>query len=158
LLKGYIASPLGFNEAGRVYYEGTYLRALASVLEVIDPWAQVHPDEADRAVAEGRSRDLWLAVGAENLRLIASSDVVVAWLDGQEVDSGTAIEIGYAAALSIPCFAVRSDLRQAGEIGMAVNLQVEATIAATGGSVSRSLSDLLAELRAHTANSEKNRA
>src|ERR1019366_5438209 len=35
----YVASPLGFTEAGRVYYRKVFLPALAAVVEPIDPWA-----------------------------------------------------------------------------------------------------------------------
>jgi hypothetical protein len=74
--------------------------------------------------------------------------LLVAQLDGQEVDGGTAAEIGYATALGLPCIAVRSDLRQSGEPGMTVNLQVEAFIAMSGGFITRSLDELVERLGA----------
>ena len=42
---------------------------------------------------------------------IASSDLVIALLDGADVDSGTAWEVGYAYARGIPVVGVRSDKR-----------------------------------------------
>ena len=142
----YVASPLGFNDAGRCYYREHYLPALETVVRPIDPWAMVNADDIAQAKAEGRLRQLWLDVGQRNLDAIASCDVLVAWLDGQEVDSGTATEIGYAAGRGIRCFGLRSDLRQAGEEDMVVNVQVEATVVSTGGRVAASLSDLVALL------------
>jgi nucleoside 2-deoxyribosyltransferase len=42
---------------------------------------------------------------------IESSDLLIALLDGTDVDSGTAWEIGYAYAKGIPVLGVRSDKR-----------------------------------------------
>ncbi|MDO8213305.1 nucleoside 2-deoxyribosyltransferase [Conexibacter sp. CPCC 206217] len=147
----YVASPLGFNEAGAVYYREHYLPALARVVEPVDPWAQVAPSEVERAREQGTLRLLWLATGRRNLELIRSAPLLAAWLDGQEVDSGTATEIGYAAATGARCFGLRSDLRRTGEEQMAVNLQVEATIEASGGRVVESLDALVEALRAAVA-------
>lgn len=142
----YVASPLGFNEAGRAYYASTYLPALEALVEVVDPWQITSEEDVERARAAGGLRALWLGVGARNLELIAGCELLVAWLDGQEVDSGTATEIGYAAGMGIPCLGLRTDLRQAGEEGVAVNLQVEAAIVGSGGSIATSLDGLLAAI------------
>ena len=139
----YVASPLGFNDAGRTYYYEHYLPALDAVVATIDPWAMVSQEQVVQARSEGRLRELWLEVGQRNLEAIESAALLVAWLDGQEVDSGTATEIGYAAGKGVRCFGLRTDLRQAGEDGLAVNLQVEATIVCSGGSVVSSLPELL---------------
>lgn len=143
----YVASPLGFTEAGRFYYEEQYLPALAAVVEPVNPWGRVDANEVAAATASGSLRELWLGVGRANVALIRDCQLLVAWLDGQEVDAGTATELGYAAALGLPCFGLRSDLREAGETGMAVNLQVEATIVASGGVIAHSLHDLVSVLR-----------
>jgi nucleoside 2-deoxyribosyltransferase len=142
----YVASPLGFNEAGRTYYYEHYLPALKAVVQPVDPWATVRDVEIAEARAAGHLRELWLTVGRRNLKDIATCTLLVAWLDGQEVDSGTAAEIGYAAGNGILCFGLRTDLRQAGEEGMAVNVQVEATIVNTGGCIVPSLAELIAVL------------
>lgn len=147
----YVASPLGFNEAGRHYYREVYLPALAAVVEPLDPWDHTTPAEVEQARAAGRLRELWLATGRKNLELIAGADLLVAWLDGQEVDSGTATEVGYAAGVGVRCFGLRSDVRHAGEEEMAVNLQVETTIEVSGGRVVATLDELVAELRATLA-------
>lgn len=143
----YVASPLGFNEAGLFYYHERYLPALAQVVEPVDPWAAVDPIELERARRAGALRDAWLLAGKNNLGLIRGCEILVAWLDGQEVDSGTAVELGYAAGLGLRCFGLRSDLRQAGEEGVVVNLQLEATLEATGGVIAGSLEDLLTAMQ-----------
>ena len=146
--RAYVASPLGFSESGRAYYAERYLPALREHLEVVDPWALSTPSEFEVARAVGRSRELGLEVGACNATAIAGAQLLVAHLDGQEVDAGTASEVGYAAALGLPCVALRSDLRASGEPGMTVNLQVEAFVVLSGGFVTRSLEELLARLAA----------
>lgn len=46
---------------------------------------------------------------------IDRAEVVVALLDGPQVDDGTAWEIGYAHARNIPVVGIRTDFRQSGE-------------------------------------------
>ena len=144
----YIASPLGFSEAGRAYYAERYLRALAEHVEPVDPWTLTEPAAFAAARAKGREHELGLEVGARNAEAIRDAQLLIAHLDGQEVDSGTASEVGYAAALGTSCLGLRSDLRRSGEPGMAVNLQVEAFIALSGGFIAMSLEELVARLAA----------
>jgi nucleoside 2-deoxyribosyltransferase len=144
--RAYIASPLGFSQAGRAYYTEHYLPALREHVEPVDPWTLSLPDEFAAAAADGREREFGLEVGARNARAIADSQLVIAHLDGQEVDAGTASEVGYAAALGLPCVGVRSDLRSSGEPGMRVNLQLEAFVALSGGFLALSLEELCSRL------------
>jgi len=144
--RAYIAGPLGFTESGRAYYVGHYLPALREHVEPVDPWTLSLPEEFAAATADGREREFGLEVGARNAEAIASSQIVIAHLDGQEVDAGTASEVGYGAALGLPCIGLRSDLRRSGEPGMSVNLQLEAFVALSGGFVARSLEELVARL------------
>jgi len=144
----YIASPLGFSEAGRAYYAEWYLPALAEHVEPVDPWALTEPEAFAAAREAGREHELGLEVGARNADAIREAQLLIAHLDGQEVDAGTAAEIGYAAALGRPCLGLRSDLRTSGEPGMAVNLQVEAFIELSGGFITSSLDELVARLAA----------
>ncbi|MEM1688999.1 MAG: nucleoside 2-deoxyribosyltransferase [Candidatus Hadarchaeales archaeon] len=46
-----------------------------------------------------------------DLRAIEEADVVVAVLDGPDVDSGTAFEIGYATAKGKPVVGLKTDIR-----------------------------------------------
>jgi nucleoside 2-deoxyribosyltransferase len=144
----YLASPLGFSEAGREYYARRYLPALAEHVEPVDPWVLTAPEEFAAARDEGRAYELGIAVGGRNAEAIGGAQLLIAHLDGQEVDAGTAAEVGYAAALGLPCLALRSDLRRSGEPGMRVNLQLEAFVVLSGGFVAGSLGELLARLTA----------
>ncbi|MEA2143471.1 MAG: hypothetical protein QOI64_1901, partial [Solirubrobacteraceae bacterium] len=87
-----------------------------------------------------------IEVGERNAEAIRGARLLIAQLDGQEVDAGTAAEVGYAAALGRPCLGVRSDLRASGEPGMRVNLQLEAFVVLSGGFVAASLDELVARL------------
>ena len=144
----YIASPLGFSEAGRAYYAERYVPALAEHVEVVDPWALSLPAEFAAAREAGVEAAFRFAieVGERNATAIRGSQLLIAQLDGQEVDAGTAAEVGYAAALSLPCLGVRSDLRASGEPGMRVNLQLQAFIVLAGGFIAGSLDELVARL------------
>lgn len=141
-----MASPLGFSEAGRHYYRTVYLPALERVVNPVDPWAWVSADEITAARVAGRERDLMLAIGAKNIAAIRTSDLLAAYLDGQELDSGTVAEIGFAAGIGITCFGLRTDLRPNGELATAVNLQVEAFVLESGGRISSSLDGLVNDL------------
>jgi nucleoside 2-deoxyribosyltransferase len=142
----YVASALGFTEAGAHYYEHVYLPALRAVVTPVDPWALTTAQEVAEARAARREREFALEIGARNAEAIRSCSLLAAHLDGQEVDSGTAAEVGFGAALGLRCFGVRTDLRQSGEPGVVVNLQVEHFVVASGGSVCASLEELVAEL------------
>ena len=142
----YIAGPLGFTEPGRRYHHEVYLPALGVLVEPVDPWALTTPTEVAQARADGREYDFALEIGRRNAEAIRSCRLLVAHLDGQEVDSGTAAEVGYAAALGLTCFGWRSDLRQTGEPGVQVNLQLESFIVDSGGAILGSLQELLTAL------------
>lgn len=142
----YVAGPLGFTEAGRHYQDTVLLPALREHVEVVDPWSLTTADEIAAAREHGRERVFALSIGRRNTDAIRSCALLVAVLDGPDVDSGTAAEVGFAAALGITCHGLRTDLRQSGEPGVAVNLQVESFIADTGGTIAASLQELLGTL------------
>jgi nucleoside 2-deoxyribosyltransferase len=144
----YVASPLGFTEAGRHYYATVYLPALATVVDPVDPWALTSADEVEAARLDGTMTQLNATIGARNAEAIGSCSLLAAHLDGQEVDSGTAAEVGYGAALGLRCFGLRGDWREAGEAGARVNLQLEAFIARSGGRIVATLDELVAVLGA----------
>lgn len=136
----YVASPLGFSVPTRLFYETRLLTDLAAAgFAILDPWAlppgaDVH-DPVDPMV-----------VGERNALMIQRADAVLAILDGSDVDSGTAAEVGFAAALEKPVVGYRTDIRQAGEAGAVVNLQVEYFIRVTGGRITTSIEEALALL------------
>jgi nucleoside 2-deoxyribosyltransferase len=132
----YVASALGFSEATRPYSETLLAAVRGAGFEALDPWAD--PDDATAAalaaadaiadrnerVAALRAVNARLAAG--NLAAIRRADAVLGLLDGADVDSGVAAEIGYAAALGKPVVGFRLDFRTAGDNeGGIVNLQVE---------------------------------
>jgi len=142
----YLASPLGFNEVGRHYYEEVLLPALGEVVEPVDPWAIVTGEEIAEARSAGRLRELMLDVGRRNTEAIRSCELLAALLEGQELDAGTVAELGYAAALGMRCFGLRSDIRQIGDETTALNLQVESFILDSGGAIMATLADLVEAL------------
>jgi nucleoside 2-deoxyribosyltransferase len=149
----YAAGPLGFTPYGNEYHEHDVLGRLESAgFEPADPWDT--PADAKAVYAMGDAADLYdlkLAnqqVGQNNIALIQSSAGVLAILDGTDVDSGTASEIGYAAALGKRVVGLRLDTRVTGDNRAAqVNLQVEAFIKQNGGKVVRTLEDAIAALQ-----------
>ena len=124
--------------------------------QVIDPW-----DEGDLLFKAFRSRARSMSpemraeelkrlnhqIGERNRQAIESVDAVVAVLDGTDVDSGTASEIGFAFACGKPIFGYRGDIRLTGENeATLVNLQVQYWIEESGsgkGRLVRTLSDLM---------------
>ncbi len=146
----YLANPLGFSEAGRAFIHDVILPALGKYGYVINPFDLVDA----RKIAElngmpaGEERiRAWRAFNAEigklNQQHIDDCDVVFAVLDGTDVDSGTASEIGYAYARKKLVIGYRGDFRlSADDEGGIVNLQVEHFIRASGGTIIRELSEL----------------
>jgi nucleoside 2-deoxyribosyltransferase len=144
----YIASPLGFSEGGRFYYKEIYLPALAEVVSPVDPWSLATSDEIGEARRHGRDREMMLTIGRRNVTAIRECTLLAAYLDGQELDSGTVAEVGFAAGIGLSCFGLRTDLRESGDAGTAVNLQVETFILESGGRISSSLDLLIRNLGA----------
>src|SRR5581483_11673645 len=107
----------------------------------LDPWAMVDAAELARVTAlpwGAERREAWrrfnATVAAGNRRAIEAADGVVAVLDGVDVDSGTAAEIGFAFGRGKRVVGYRGDFRLAADNeGATVNLQVEYFIRASGG-------------------------
>jgi nucleoside 2-deoxyribosyltransferase len=92
-------------------------------------------------------RDAWrvlnIEIGRKNVDAIDRCEAVVAVLDGVDVDSGTAAEIGYAFARGKSILGYRGDFRlSADNEGSTVNLQVEHFIRYSGGNIITRLADL----------------
>ena len=152
--KVYVAGPLGFTKAGAAYYADVLLpRVRAAGLEPLDPWdlpaGILRVFELPRDDPERRARlgDANRDVGRRNAEMIQACDGVLAVLDGNDVDSGTAAEIGYAAALGKPTVGLRDDLRVTGDNeATLVNLQVEWFVVDSGGSLETDLDAAIAAL------------
>jgi nucleoside 2-deoxyribosyltransferase len=155
----YLAGPLGFTEAGTRFKNDVLIPRLhARGFDVIDPWTLTPESRIRPAIAapEGAPRrEAWSRVDVEiarnNVAGIDRADGVLAVLDGSDVDSGTAAEIGYAFARGKPIAGYRGDFRLASDNeGSTVNLQVQYFITHDGGRVAGRLDALdgvLAALR-----------
>jgi nucleoside 2-deoxyribosyltransferase len=120
--------------------------ALSELVEPVDPWALVSEQEVVAALDSGGEEELAAEIGRRNREALESCRLLVAMLDGQELDSGTAAEIGYASALGIVCLGLRTDQRHNGELGARINLQVESFLVGSGGVLADSLEALLTAL------------
>lgn len=127
----YISSPLGFTDAGCLYYEALLNRLSSAGFEPLDPWTfdDGESTKARQAYAElagGRAPiEIASEIGARNARLVDEADAVLAVLDGADVDSGVACEVGYAMARGKPIVGLRTDRRRSGDgTGISINLQV----------------------------------
>jgi nucleoside 2-deoxyribosyltransferase len=151
----YLAGPYGFSEAGRAFYYATLVPGLERAgAVVVDPWkltdASLFSAVAAMPAGEARVdawRDLNAIIGRNNTAAIEACDLVVAVLDGSDVDSGTAAEIGFAYARGKVVLGYRGDFRLAGDNeGSIVNVQVEYFIRASGGVILSSLDELVGEI------------
>lgn len=141
-IKAYIASPYGFSESTKHFMENVYIPRLKKIVDIINPFYLTTIEEVIKAEQEGREKEFAMEIGRRNKEAIKTSDIVIAALDGQEVDSGTAAEIGYAAGIGKKIYGYRTDFRQTGEKGAMVNLQVQYFIEASGGRIASSLDQL----------------
>jgi len=151
----YIAGPLGFSEAGRTFYYDKLIPAVRQLgHEALDPWSLTDPGKiatvTNLPYGPGK-RDAWrqlnVEIGQNNKAAIDGCDAVIAVLDGTDVDSGTAAEIGYAFAKAKPILGYRGDFRlSADNEGCVVNLQVEYFIRQSGGEIITRFADLSSAL------------
>jgi len=141
LIKAYIASPLGFTEPTRRFYNDSYLPALRAIgIDTMCPWAMTDPAEGlhvldiDSVVERSARYDEFLSrVFARNEQGIRDAEIVIAQLDGTDADAGTAWEVGFAYALGKTIFGWRSDWRNSGELAGRVTVMAEGSIPLSGG-------------------------
>jgi nucleoside 2-deoxyribosyltransferase len=150
-MKIYLASPLGFADSTRAFMEELAAR-LRERAEVLNPWDQTELGEQYAAVNHlpthqeriARWQEINTQIGALNAAMIREADTIVAVLDGVDVDSGTAAELGYGCGIGKRLYGLRTDIRQSGENeGGLVNLQVRYFIDHSGGGVARSADELI---------------
>ena len=149
----YLASPLGFHEPGRHYLATVLLPRLADAgWGVLDPWvdeggvvaaALATPPGPERM---GALSEMSRLIGARNRRLLEEAAAVLAVLDGSDIDSGVAAEIGWAAARGTPVVGWRSDFRLAEHEASRINIQVEDFVVASGGRLVTDLDEALGAL------------
>lgn len=150
----YVASPLGFSEVGRYFMYNKIIPVIEKRYKVLDPWKLTPSDVVDKVLAKHTDpKKAWQELnpifGANNALAILKSNGIFAVLDGTDVDSGTASEIGFGAARRKPVLGYRGDFRlSADNVGSTVNLQVEYFIKLNGGKIITTLSNLEEELKA----------
>lgn len=139
----YIASPLGFAASTQAFMDDLITK-LEPLVTIENPWDDVRfvDDFAEIETLDSygervtRLQAINHELGKTNAERIDRSDAVLAILDGVDVDSGTAAEIGYAFARGKRVYGLRTDFRLAGDnIGATVNLQVQYFIEASYGRV-----------------------
>lgn len=139
----YLAGPLGFTEAGRYFHTQVVVpKTRALGVTVLDPWPAAAEVFSKVTAGSIDVRTANLLVGRQNEEMIRASSWLIAVLDGSDVDSGTAAEIGFAAALGKPVVGTRSDLRMSGDNSATpVNLQVAYFIELSQGAIVPSIDD-----------------
>lgn len=155
-MRVYLASPLGFAASTTAFMRELQAALAGDAVAVLNPWDADYGADfaaaeriADRAERLARLREINTAIAQANERMIEESDTLVAVLDGVDVDSGTASEMGFAYARGKRVFGLRTDSRLTGDNEAAVvNLQVRHWIDASGGSLHTRVADLVAAVRA----------
>jgi nucleoside 2-deoxyribosyltransferase len=151
--KVYVASPYGFTDSGVEFMGKIMIPSIERAsFQVLNPWK--YSEEVARQIDEIKSTkdivkqiELWknlnIEIGRNNETMINASQIVVAVLDGPDVDSGVAAEIGYAYALGKKIVGYRSDIRLTGDnIGAKVNVQIEHFIHNSQGEIVTNIHDL----------------
>lgn len=137
----YLAGPSGFTDPGLMWHNNILIpKVLEAGLTPKDPWGDQSAIADVMATMDwGHERREALRVanliqGRYDLRLVSESQAILAVLDGQDVDSGTALEIGYGFALGLVIVGLRTDIRRCSDNeGSEVNLMIETCIVDSGG-------------------------
>lgn len=152
----YLANPLGFSPLTAIGLD--HVKAnLEKHFKVLEPFKendefgqkinQILESETNINILKQKLKEINNKIGKKNAGLIDGSDLVIAILDGPEVDSGVAAEIGYANARGKEIHGLREDFRPGGDnLGSVINLQVEYFIEESGGKVHSNLESLLDSL------------
>lgn len=107
-MKAYLAN--GLFSIGDRYVNEVIARELRAAIPQIDLYV---PQEND-AINDKNAYADSLAIAEADLNSLKESDVLIAVIDGVEMDSGVAAEIGAFAMLNRPIVALFSDVRQQG--------------------------------------------
>ncbi len=151
----YLASPLGFAESTRGFMQ-SLIATLSGVVDVLNPWDDTSfapAMEAAHALTDINQRRAAfhaanIGIGGKNEAMIRTADMLVAVLDGIDVDSGTAGEMGFAYGLGKQVFGLRTDWRMTGDNEAAgVNLQLRYFIEKSGGAYATSVDEMTRLLR-----------
>jgi hypothetical protein len=145
----YIASPSGFAESTKLWYESELLPMASKYVIPLDPWAV--DVSSILAATPTEKPNLWLDLGDHHYNTIRDrAKGLIAILDQEPPDNGTVAEAAWAAAHNIPVIGYRNDLRTGGEERMPYNLMIGAAIRRSGGVAVANLVELEAELQTRT--------
>ena len=112
----YLAGPL-FSEAEQDWLRIFKRELQISGYDVFWPYELFNQDEIGKLTAKD------IMDGCR--KALDDCDLVVALLDGTQVDDGTSWEIGYSYARNIPVYGIRTDMRFGGELpGAKVNAMI----------------------------------
>jgi nucleoside 2-deoxyribosyltransferase len=125
--KIYLAGPL-FTDAERAWHKSAKAEMTAAGFDVVWPGELLTRRRIEEAGGDAPALIFKTCRDA-----LDSCDLVVALLDGTQVDDGTAWEIGYAYAGGKPVYGIRTDTRLAGDTGFSrVNGMIEGCLAGLG--------------------------
>ncbi|AVK84855.1 nucleoside 2-deoxyribosyltransferase [Lysinibacillus sp. B2A1] len=111
-MKAYLANGL-FSLGDRLVNE-----QLAAAIREAIPGIELYVPQENDAINDKTAYADSLAIAQADLEMLQKSDVLVAVLDGVEIDSGVAAEIGAFAMLNRPIIGVFTDVRQQGRDNM----------------------------------------
>jgi len=137
-MKVFIAGPL-FSQAEREFNlkVDKYLRERG--FKTFLPQRDV--GKLDELIAK-RGKRAYRMIYEQDLQGLEQADVVAAILDGPDVDSGTAFEIGYACAKGKPVIGLKTDMRVFAKDEELNNMIMQGIRA-----LARNLGELVAELK-----------
>jgi len=118
-MKAYLANGL-FSLGDRLVNE-----RLAAAIRQAVPNIELYVPQENDAINDKSAYADSLAIAEADLEMLQKSDVLVAVLDGVEIDSGVAAEIGAFSMLKRPIIGVFTDVRQQGRENM---MKIEALI------------------------------
>lgn len=149
--KVYAANPYGFSDAGRYFMKNYFIpKLLQTGVVILDPWELIMSNSSNEILEASRKmpHNQSIGIGVKNIEMIRQADMVVAVLDGTDVDSGVAAEIGYAYGIGKRIFGYRGDFRLSSDSSSnIVNLQVETFILKSGGNIYTDFDDLLHSIK-----------
>ncbi len=149
--KIYLAGPKGFSEAGKFWFYERLIPLVEKHYDVVDPWKFMPHAGIERAnsMPPGPERErTWAEINDrsfdDEVEAIKECDGMIADLDGDDVDSGTCVEIGIAYELGKKIVGYRGDWRPRGDNpGLVVNLMPQKCIEKSGGVIVRRIEDIL---------------
>lgn len=173
-MKAYVANGL-FSQADRDFND-----KLVRVLREKFPTTNFYLPQENMGINDKSKLVTSIDIAKADMEKLRESDFLIAVLDGVEIDSGTAAEVGAAYALGIPVFGLCTDIRykQIGIGGEGIemankcnqifrdvtensflyrNLFVTGLIKLSGGGMSKDEDELVMSIRSRMEIDERNR-